>query len=90
MKFILILACLVLYVSLTCAQDSCRGSPRNQTCIGGRDEGHRNGRNCRRSAMPEMWYFNRRTRDCVKMRYHGCGGNRNRYCSIRSCRRSCG
>nr|XP_016997448.1 PI-actitoxin-Axm2b [Drosophila takahashii] len=89
MKLLLVLACVVLYVSLTIAQERCVGRPRlRQNCIGGRNEG-RGGGQCRASAMNEMWYYNQRSRRCIKMRYLGCGGNRNRYCSLRHCQSSC-
>ncbi|SPP84604.1 kunitz-type serine protease inhibitor homolog dendrotoxin I-like [Drosophila guanche] len=89
MKFILVLACLALYVALISAQNNCRGRPARQLCTGGRNEGHRRHRSCQASFMPEMWWYNARVRDCQKMRYLGCGGNNNRYCSLASCRRQC-
>ncbi|KPU78765.1 uncharacterized protein Dana_GF27831 [Drosophila ananassae] len=36
-----------------------------------------------------MWYFDSRARDCRTMKYLGCGGNNNRYCSRDHCRRKC-
>ncbi|BFF90046.1 BPTI/Kunitz domain-containing protein-like [Drosophila madeirensis] len=89
MKFILVLACLALYVAHISAQDNCRGRPVTQVCTGGRHEGHSRHRACRARFMPEMWWYNARARDCQKMRYLGCGGNNNRYCSLASCRRQC-
>ncbi|XP_026847612.1 kappaPI-actitoxin-Avd3d-like [Drosophila persimilis] len=89
MKFILVLACLALYVAYTSAQDNCIGRPVFQVCTGGRDEGHNRSRRCAARFMREMWWYNTRARDCQKMRYLGCGGNNNRYCSLDSCRRKC-
>ncbi|XP_017046608.1 kunitz-type serine protease inhibitor homolog dendrotoxin I [Drosophila ficusphila] len=90
MKFILALVCLVLYVSLTCARESCQGRPRlRQNCVDARDEGHFRQRSCRRNANANMWHYDRRSRTCKKMPFHGCGGNRNRFCSLAHCRRKC-
>ncbi|KAH8312903.1 hypothetical protein KR067_001513 [Drosophila pandora] len=90
MKFLLILSILVLYLAYTYAQENCQGKPRlRQNCIRGKNEGHFEQRSCRRNANANMWYFDERARECKKMRYHGCGGNRNRYCSLRHCRQRC-
>ncbi|XP_017073669.2 PI-actitoxin-Axm2b [Drosophila eugracilis] len=89
MKLLVVLAFVVLYASLTVAQERCVGRPRNrQNCLGGKHEGHGGGE-CRRSAMHEMWYWDQGSRKCLKMKYLGCGGNRNRYCSLRHCQSSC-
>ncbi|KQS38498.1 PI-actitoxin-Axm2b [Drosophila erecta] len=88
MKLLLVLACVLLYVSLACAQVRCNGRPRGQNCVGRKNEG-RGGGDCHRNAMDEMWYFNQRTGKCTKMKYLGCGGNKNRYCSLRHCQSSC-
>ncbi|KAH8379085.1 hypothetical protein KR009_003032 [Drosophila setifemur] len=109
MKFLLILACLVLYLAITEAQENCQGKPRklkvellNQTlfinifqlglrqdCLRGKDEGNFNERSCRRNANANMWYYDERSRECHKMHYHGCGGNRNRFCSLNHCKSHC-
>ncbi|KAL7732710.1 hypothetical protein ACLKA6_005859 [Drosophila palustris] len=91
MKFILILACLTLFVVLTQGQRSCRGRvPSNeQNCLGGRDRGSGRRRQCRRNANNEMWYYNQETQSCRRMSYRGCGGNKNRYCSLEACERKC-
>ncbi|KAH8379883.1 hypothetical protein KR009_007806 [Drosophila setifemur] len=90
MKFLLILACLVLYLALTEAQENCQGKPRlRQDCLRGKDEGNFNERSCRRNANANMWYYDERSRECHKMHYHGCGGNRNRFCSLNHCRSHC-
>ncbi|KAH8259427.1 hypothetical protein KR026_004132 [Drosophila bipectinata] len=90
MKFILVLSILVLYLAYTYAQEDCQGKPRlRQNCIRGKDEGHFNQRACRRNANANMWYFDERANECKKMRYHGCAGNRNRYCSLRHCNSRC-
>ncbi|XP_041565357.1 kunitz-type serine protease inhibitor LmKTT-1a [Drosophila elegans] len=89
MKLFLVLACIVLYVTISCAQERCVGRPNNQNCIGGKHEGHGRVSSCRGNAMDEMWYYNQRSRKCLKMKYLGCGGNRNRYCSLRHCQSSC-
>ncbi|XP_043654012.1 kunitz-type serine protease inhibitor homolog alpha-dendrotoxin [Drosophila teissieri] len=89
MKLLLVLACVVLYASLAYAQDRCDGRPSGrQNCVGGKNEG-RGGGHCHRTAMDEMWYYNQRSGRCIKMKYLGCGGNQNRYCSLRHCQRSC-
>ncbi|KAH8282627.1 hypothetical protein KR054_008733 [Drosophila jambulina] len=89
MKFVLILSCFVLYVALTSAQENCRGRPGHQDCDGGRNEGVRHAHGCDPEPNPEMWYYNRHTRECLKMSYRGCHGNSNRYCSKHHCERSC-
>ncbi|EDW52201.1 kappaPI-actitoxin-Avd3c [Drosophila sechellia] len=88
MKFLLILASLVLYVALTSAQ-SCPGRPHHQDCLNGKDEGVERARHCDRDPNPEMWYYNRNENRCIKMRYLGCEGNRNRYCTLNDCQRKC-
>ncbi|KAH8234870.1 hypothetical protein KR032_004630 [Drosophila birchii] len=88
MKCALILACLTLYVAYTSGQDFCLGRPVIQVCQGGRDEGNANLWTCH-ARNQEMWFYNSRTRSCNKMRYRGCGGNNNRYCSDNHCRRVC-
>ncbi|XP_017074981.2 kunitz-type serine protease inhibitor homolog alpha-dendrotoxin [Drosophila eugracilis] len=87
MKFLLVLCCLVLCVALSSAQ--CNGRPRFQDCHGGKDEGVRQKHHCISEPNPEMWYYNHATNQCLKMQYHGCGGNNNRYCSLVGCQRSC-
>ncbi|KAH8415272.1 hypothetical protein KR222_010100, partial [Zaprionus bogoriensis] len=92
MKFILLLACLALYVAATHGQRRCVGGIRpenSKVCTGGRNEGNRRGRTCGRNANNRMWYYDQRSRSCQRMRYLGCGGNRNRYCSLDECRRRC-
>ncbi|SPP76735.1 blast:BPTI/Kunitz domain-containing protein [Drosophila guanche] len=89
MKFILVLACLALYVAHSAAQDNCRGRPVFQVCTGGRDQGHSRHFSCPARFMNEMWWYDSRSRQCQKMKYLGCGGNNNRYCSLDSCRRKC-
>ncbi|KAH8286603.1 hypothetical protein KR054_012171 [Drosophila jambulina] len=89
MKFLLIAACLVLYVASSCGQ-RCNGLPREtQDCQGGKHEGVSQLRGCRPSPNPEMWWYNRQTNDCLKMNYRGCGGNRNRYCTKAACMEKC-
>ncbi|KAH8392026.1 hypothetical protein KR200_003696 [Drosophila serrata] len=88
MKFLLIAACLILYVASTCGQ-RCNGLPQPQNCEGGRDDGVRQQRHCSPSPNREMWWYNRRTGECLKMNYLGCGGNRNRYCTKASCLERC-
>ncbi|XP_032598874.1 protease inhibitor carrapatin [Drosophila grimshawi] len=89
MKFILILACLALFVAHTQAQQ-CRGRllPNRKVCIGGRDEG-RTGRGCERFTNPNMWWYDGSDRTCKRMMYRGCGGNNNRYCTRAECERRC-
>ncbi|XP_033232773.1 male accessory gland serine protease inhibitor-like [Drosophila pseudoobscura] len=89
MNLILVLACLALYVAHTSGQVNCRGRPAIQACTGGRHEGHNRNRSCPARFMPVMWWYNPRVRDCQTMRYLGCGGNNNRYCSLADCRRRC-
>ncbi|XP_017042956.1 PI-actitoxin-Axm2b [Drosophila ficusphila] len=89
MKCLMILACLAFYVAYIEAQSQCVGRPVFQVCTGGRDEGNRNGRFCGVTSMNEMWFYNSGGRRCEKMKYHGCGGNNNRYCSESDCRGKC-
>ncbi|XP_051861066.1 tissue factor pathway inhibitor 2 [Drosophila albomicans] len=90
MKLILLFACFALLVVYNEAQ-RCRGrvARDERNCLGGRDSGTRRGDNCHRNSNDEMWYFSRRTRSCRRMSYRGCGGNKNRYCSLESCERKC-
>lgn len=44
---------------------------------------------CRRNSNPEMWYYSRNGGECRPMRYFGCGGNGNRYCTKQDCERRC-
>ncbi|XP_016974785.2 boophilin-H2-like [Drosophila rhopaloa] len=89
MKCLLILVCLTIYVACVEAQNVCPGRSFTQLCTGNRDEGNNNGRWCGLTAMNEMWFFNSRNRNCEKMRYRGCGGNNNRYCSVQDCQTKC-
>ncbi|KAH8369641.1 hypothetical protein KR093_000402, partial [Drosophila rubida] len=90
MKVVLLLACLALFVVCSEAQ-RCRGRVRRseENCVGGRDTGTRRGNRCHRNSNNDMWYYSRRTRSCRKMSYRGCGGNKNRYCSLSACERKC-
>ncbi|KAL7732720.1 hypothetical protein ACLKA6_005868 [Drosophila palustris] len=87
MKFILILACLALYVAQIQAQ-KCLGLPLTQNCRGGRHSGQL-GHGCRNNFNNNMWYYNADRRECLSMSYLGCGGNNNRYCTKSQCERNC-
>ncbi|XP_034482728.1 kappaPI-actitoxin-Avd3c-like [Drosophila innubila] len=93
MKYILILACLVVYVVQSEAQSvsSCRGyvAAVNQTCVGGLNEGHNQWRHCSANSNRNMWYYDTASRRCWQMAYKGCGGNHNRYCTRDDCRWQC-
>ncbi|ALC43256.1 maker655 [Drosophila busckii] len=91
MKLVLILACLVLYVAVIEAQEErCRGEFRHpRSCTSALNRGHNRFPRCRGNANPRMWYYNSRTRTCVRFSYLGCGGNGNRYCSLRECNARC-
>ncbi|XP_034121869.1 chymotrypsin inhibitor SCI-I-like [Drosophila guanche] len=90
MKFIWIFAGLALFVAhKSYAQVYCAGRPGIQLCKGLRDEGNNNRGSCHTRAMREMWWYNARINDCEKMRFLGCNGNNNRYCSLGSCRSRC-
>ncbi|EDV58304.1 kappaPI-actitoxin-Avd3c [Drosophila erecta] len=88
MKLFLILSSLVLYVALSSAQ-SCPGLPGFQNCLNGKDEGVERARHCNSDPNPEMWYYNQNRNRCIKMKYLGCKGNRNRYCKLKDCQRAC-
>ncbi|XP_041673598.1 BPTI/Kunitz domain-containing protein-like [Drosophila eugracilis] len=92
MKFLLILSSLALYIAVTSAQE-CDGLPSTQNCLGGKDEGSstraRGGPPCDPKPNRNMWYYSSVTRKCEKMSYKGCYGNRNRYCTLRSCQVKC-
>ncbi|TMW44657.1 hypothetical protein DOY81_010263 [Sarcophaga bullata] len=77
----LFLLCFIALVAYTSAQ--CPGAPRTPNCAGGRDEG-RGGFRC---VQRTMWYWNGRS--CQPMRYHGCFGNNNRYCTQAACNQRC-
>ncbi|KAH8321225.1 hypothetical protein KR059_003206 [Drosophila kikkawai] len=61
----------------------------HQDCDGGRNEGVRHAHGCDPEPNPVMWYYNRATRECLRMSYNGCHGNSNRYCSKAHCESSC-
>ncbi|XP_054733760.1 kunitz-type serine protease inhibitor homolog alpha-dendrotoxin-like [Anastrepha obliqua] len=87
MKLIWIAAViLVILATLAAAQDpSCPGRPPNQLCLKPKNAGT-TGRGCRPS---QMWYFNERTQTCERLKYLGCGGNENRYCTYDGCINTC-
>ncbi|KAH8392027.1 hypothetical protein KR200_003695 [Drosophila serrata] len=89
MKFLLIAVCLVLYVAVTQGQENCVGRPSNQDCDGGRNQGVPQAPQCNPQPNRNMWYYRRDTRECLRMTFHGCFGNSNRYCSKEHCLRSC-
>ncbi|KAH8360822.1 hypothetical protein KR084_004352 [Drosophila pseudotakahashii] len=92
MKFLLILASLVVYMGLIAGQN-CQGRVSDPNCRGGKDEGSASraprGAPCTPQPNNNMWYYNERTRQCLKMSYKGCYGNKNRYCTLRSCEAKC-
>ncbi|KAM7343188.1 male accessory gland serine protease inhibitor-like [Cochliomyia hominivorax] len=84
MKILQILSLLLAaLVSLTSAQ--CRGGARPANCGGGINLGFPH-RGCVPSAV---WAWDPRTRQCRRIVYLGCGGNRNRWCSQAACTRAC-
>ncbi|KAH8379029.1 hypothetical protein KR009_002744 [Drosophila setifemur] len=90
MKFLLILSCTILYLALIDANENCKGKPTQpQNCLGGRNEGFFNSRSCGRTENANMWFYDNRSRNCLKLQYRGCGGNLNRYCSQNQCKNSC-
>ncbi|EDW68801.1 papilin [Drosophila virilis] len=99
MKFILILACLALFVAHTQAQArpptspptrACRGgiTGNRQVCEGRKNEGS-TGRNCSSNANKDMWWYDSTSRSCKKLSYKGCGGNNNRHCTRQACEAKC-
>ncbi|XP_034482596.1 kunitz-type U15-theraphotoxin-Hs1g-like [Drosophila innubila] len=76
---------LILILSIAYAQDfdGCAGCPDDQSCDGGKNIGHADLEGCSLNANNEMWYYSGNS--CNKMKYLGCGGNRNRYCSKFHC-----
>ncbi|XP_032599014.1 kunitz-type serine protease inhibitor homolog dendrotoxin I-like [Drosophila grimshawi] len=90
MKFILILACLALFVAHTQAQN-CRGSvtPPLRVCVGPRDEGNTFLPHCGLNRNPNMWWYDSSDRTCRVLNFRGCGGNRNRFCTREQCRTRC-
>ncbi|XP_046811361.1 kunitz-type serine protease inhibitor A-like [Lucilia cuprina] len=83
MQFLHILSLLLLaLVAYTSAQNC---NPNTTSCSGGRNVG-RSGRGC---LARNMWYYDARLRQCREMRYLGCGGNRNRWCTRIACVRRC-
>ncbi|XP_023173201.2 kunitz-type serine protease inhibitor homolog beta-bungarotoxin B5-B chain-like [Drosophila hydei] len=91
MKFILILACLSVYVATLEAQRTCKGAvpDRLTICVGSKNVGRNNTRSCRQNANSKMWWYDSRSRSCKKLAYKGCGGNNNRYCTRQACRNKC-
>lgn len=60
-----------------------------QDCDGGRNQGVPQAPQCTPQPNPNMWYFKRDTKECLRMTFHGCFGNSNRYCSKEHCLKSC-
>ena len=54
-------------------------------CLGGRNVGL-GGRGC---IQRIMWYWNQRTMACEPMRYLGCRGSNNRWCTKVLCEQAC-
>ncbi|XP_065369341.1 kunitz-type serine protease inhibitor homolog beta-bungarotoxin B1 chain, major component-like [Calliphora vicina] len=80
MKFLHILSLLLMALVAYTSAQRC-----NPTCFGNRDVGQ-GGRNC----VPRtMWHYDARIRQCREMRYLGCGGNNNLWCTRAACDRSC-
>ncbi|KAH8390672.1 hypothetical protein KR215_009801, partial [Drosophila sulfurigaster] len=88
MKFLLFLVCLAIFL-VNSKATNCLGRAPERNCVGGRDSGTRRANHCHRTANDHMWYYSNRTRSCRRMSYHGCGGNKNRYCSLASCEKKC-
>ncbi|XP_032599013.1 kunitz-type serine protease inhibitor HNTX-03141017 [Drosophila grimshawi] len=90
MKFILILACLALFVAHTQAQN-CLGMvvAFRRTCVGPRNEGTTFVPHCAGRGNPNMWWYDGSDRTCKPLNFRGCGGNRNRYCTREQCVRRC-
>ncbi|KNC21924.1 hypothetical protein FF38_12133 [Lucilia cuprina] len=78
--FTLLLVALVAYTSA----QRCVG-PRAPSCAGPRNVG-RGGRGC---TARTMWHWDPSTRHCREMRYLGCGGNNNRWCTRSACEQRC-
>ncbi|XP_039965358.1 PI-actitoxin-Axm2b-like [Bactrocera neohumeralis] len=77
---------LLLLTTLVAAQDSsCPGKPPTQLCLKPMNVGTK-GRSCR---PKQMWYFNERAQKCERLKYLGCGGNENRFCTLSGCQNSC-
>ncbi|XP_037949134.1 chymotrypsin inhibitor SCI-I-like [Teleopsis dalmanni] len=70
--------------SFTNTQKYCGGELLRPACTGAKDSGH-GGLICFLNANKKMWYWNGRTNKCEEMSYKGCGGNKNRYCTLKTC-----
>ncbi|KAI8121625.1 hypothetical protein FF38_06553 [Lucilia cuprina] len=85
MNFLHILSLLLVAFVASASAQLCPGSPLAPACAGSRNDG-RGGRGC---VSRRMWYWDGRSRQCREMRYMGCGGNSNRWCSWAACQRRC-
>ncbi|XP_037931116.1 kunitz-type protease inhibitor 3-like [Teleopsis dalmanni] len=91
MRLSLLFVFLLVVMIAFARAENCRGKQRDNIgfqCRGGKNEG-RGGRGCSRNANRRMWYYNRVSGRCEPMRYLGCGGNNNRYCSKIRCENRC-
>ncbi|KMY99898.1 uncharacterized protein Dsimw501_GD27715 [Drosophila simulans] len=90
MNFLLILAFFTLNVAIANSQLRCHARlPGPPSCSGSRNIGTALGLRCALNFMPLVWYYNDKSRRCETMPYLGCGGNSNRFCSLRDCRSNC-
>ncbi|XP_034665298.1 male accessory gland serine protease inhibitor-like [Drosophila subobscura] len=82
---------LVLYfVVAPTAAERCKGKPSTPKCEGEMDLGRNNNRRkCRKHSNPSMWHYNPETKKCRPLNYYGCGGNMNRWCSKKACKKAC-
>ncbi|KAH8302396.1 hypothetical protein KR044_005928 [Drosophila immigrans] len=88
MKLILFLGCLVIYIFHTLA-NNCQGLARKPGCNETMDVGHSKLPRCLWNVNKAMWYYNKSRRGCRRLKYLGCGGNSNRFCTLNDCVKKC-
>ncbi|XP_017841791.1 kunitz-type serine protease inhibitor homolog dendrotoxin K [Drosophila busckii] len=88
MKVCLILSALVLQYIVFVNAEGCPLRPAEQNCQSSRNVGVSSYSNCILTKRL-MWYYNPTIRDCLPLDFRGCGGNGNRYCSLKDCQQSC-
>lgn len=60
-----------------------------KNCFMRRDEGHSQMDFCKSREQKVMWFFLADSKVCARMKYEGCGGNGNRYCTKKLCYEAC-
>lgn len=74
-----------LGVFLTESRIICRGKVADPDCSDKYDPGNSFYKNCTKYTNLHMWWFNDMNLTCRQFKYEGCGGSKNRFCSLGEC-----